>query len=74
MRLWDAATGQLLQKFSQQSNDINDVAFSSDGKLIVSASSDRTIGLWQQPVNFLPLNKLKQVTEVGRQKSGDRSQ
>jgi len=57
MRLWDAENGQLLQTFSKHSNDVNDVAFSRDGKSIASASSDRTIGLWQQPVNFLPLNK-----------------
>ncbi|MEP7375900.1 MAG: WD40 repeat domain-containing protein [Chitinophagaceae bacterium] len=46
MRLWDAQTGQLLQTFSNHSNDVNDVTFSPDGKWIASSSSDRTIGLW----------------------------
>src|SRR6185436_6364361 len=47
MRLWDAQTGQLLQTFSKHSNDVNDVSFSPDGKSIASASSDRSILLWQ---------------------------
>lgn len=47
MRLWDVQTGQLLQTFSQHSNDVNDVSFSPDGKLIASASSDKAIILWR---------------------------
>ena len=47
MRLWDAETGQLLQTFRKHSNDVNDVAFSRDGKSVASASYDMTIGLWQ---------------------------
>jgi WD40 repeat protein len=36
MRLWDAQTGQLLQTFSEHSNDVNDVAFSrmENGSLV----------------------------------------
>jgi WD40 repeat protein len=47
MRLWDVATGALLQTFSQHENDVNDVAFSPDGKTIVAASSDKTVSIWR---------------------------
>ena len=47
MRLWDVETGRLLQTFSQHSNDVNDVAWCSDGKWIVSGSSDKTVELWR---------------------------
>jgi WD40 repeat protein len=46
MRLWDVATGNLLQTFDEHANDVNDVSWSTDGKYIASGSSDRTIELW----------------------------
>lgn len=46
MRLWDVETGNLLQTFSQHSNDVNDVSFCTDGKWIASGSEDKTVELW----------------------------
>jgi WD40 repeat protein len=45
-RLWDVETAVLLQTFTTHTNDVMDVAFSHDGKLIATASADQTVDLW----------------------------
>lgn len=45
-RLWNMQTGELLQTFSHHGNDVNDVAFSHNGKWIATASADHTVEIW----------------------------
>ncbi len=45
--MWDVRTGELLQTFCLQANDVNDVAVSDDGKWIASASADHTVCVWE---------------------------
>jgi WD40 repeat protein len=45
-RLWEVETGNLLQTFTSHSNDVQDVAYSHDGKHIATASADHSAEVW----------------------------
>jgi WD40 repeat protein len=46
-RLWNAETGELLQTFTKHANDVQDVAYSHDGKWLATASADKTVEIWR---------------------------
>lgn len=45
-RLWNAATGEVIRSFNGHDLDISTVAFSPDGRKILTGSSDQTAKLW----------------------------
>jgi WD40 repeat protein len=44
--LWDLDTGQMIRRFVGHQEVIRDVAFSSDGRSVISGSADGTIRMW----------------------------
>ncbi|KAM0787857.1 hypothetical protein ACM66B_003910 [Microbotryomycetes sp. NB124-2] len=46
VRIWDAKTGQLLDKLKGHKDSVYSVAFSPDGKFLVSGSLDKTLKMW----------------------------
>jgi WD40 repeat protein len=45
-RLWDVKTRKEIRRFTGHTDLINSVSFSPDDRLLVSASSDRTVRWW----------------------------
>jgi WD40 repeat protein len=46
VRLWDATTGEELVQLPGHSDYVYSLAFSPDGKTLVSSSGDFTVRLW----------------------------
>jgi len=47
VRLWDVSSGQELRNMSGHTDWVNGLAFSPDGRMLASTSSDTTIKLWE---------------------------
>ncbi len=46
IKLWDARSGRIVATLAGHTSDVNALAMSSDGALLVSAGTDRMIKLW----------------------------
>ena len=53
LRIFDVSTRQLAREFRGHSARITDLAFSPDGRLLVSSSVDATVRTWDLPSGFM---------------------
>lgn len=51
VKLWDSRTGAPVRTFMGHTHTVNSVAFTNDGRRLVSGSSDNTIKVWNCPVD-----------------------
>jgi WD40 repeat protein/serine/threonine protein kinase len=52
-KIWDVATGRVVQTLAGHSDRVRSATFSPDGKLIVTTSSDKTARLWNGETGVL---------------------
>jgi WD40 repeat protein len=53
VRIWDAATGALLQTFKEHTGEVTSVAFAPSGKLLASGAKDATVRVWDLTKNVI---------------------
>ena len=58
IRIHDFKTGALLQLLYGHNNVVNDLSFSPDGKILLSASVDSNINIWKVENNFKKINQI----------------
>ena len=46
VKLWNAYTGEIIRTFDGHKEGVSDIAWSTDGEYLASASDDKTIIVW----------------------------
>jgi WD40 repeat protein len=74
VRLWEVATGQQNGELEGHLDIVNTVAWSPDGKFIVSGSDDHSVSLWGMDVKVCIFHFVHAWTVYGRGVMSIRSQ
>ena len=64
LELWEVTSGRLLGQMQGHTSDIKSVAFTPNGRLIISASDDRSVRIWS-------LDHQQELAMLAFQKEGD---
>ena len=64
LELWEVTSGRLLGQMQSHTSDIETVAFTPNGRLIISASEDRSVRIWS-------LDHQQELAMLAFQKEGD---
>ena len=68
VRLWDAASGELLETLTGHEEAVQSAAFSPDGTRIASGSVDKTVRLWDAASGDVSNGKVSSPPSIRRRK------
>lgn len=67
VRIWDVATGQLIERLNGHRDSVYSVAFTPDGKGLVSGSLDKSLKHWDVgPLLRNPVKSMSYVRDISR--------
>lgn len=64
IRVWDSATGQLLQQLQGHEATVDQAQFSPDSQMVISTAQDKTVRIWERE-SGRQISSLRQTSGIG---------